>query len=257
MTEQNDKAQAFRSLHIPGNPVTLWNIWDAGSALAVERAGAQAIGTGSFSVASAQGYADGQVLPLDAVLTTSRQICDTVSLPVTVDFEAGYADGGSTLSENVRRLIATGVVGINFEDQQINQAALYSVAEQAGRIATVRKAADAEGVALFINARTDIWLDAGRASLDSDSMSDEALTRVKAYAEAGADGFFVPGLADETMLETICRESTLPVNVMRLPNMVDRNRLAETGVARISHGPGPWQHMMQIVESEARAALCT
>lgn len=255
MTIQHQKTEVFRGLHIPGDPVILWNIWDAGSAQAVERAGAKAIGTGSFSVASAQGYQDGQATPLDAVLTTSRQICDAVSLPVTVDFEAGYADDLDTLAENTRRLLATGIVGINFEDQRIGEDKLYPIAEQAQRIETVHKAAEGEGIELFINARTDIWLDAGRKSLGNDVMLDEALARTKAYAAAGADGFFVPGLMDEAMLEAVCEESTLPVNAMMLPDMADKRRLSEIGLARISHGPGPWQQIMQMVEVEARSAL--
>lgn len=116
MTSQTDKARHFRSLHVPHDPVILYNIWDAGSATAVARAGAQAIATSSWSVAAAQGYADGEALPFDAALAAIARISNCVNLPVSVDFEGGYATDPDTLSRNVGRLLALGVVGLNFED---------------------------------------------------------------------------------------------------------------------------------------------
>ena len=252
MTQQ-DKAQRFAALHRKGTPLVLYNIWDAGSARAVAEAGAQAIATGSWSVAAAQGYDDGQALPLDALLHVAKQIVRTVDLPVSVDFEGGYAVAPEELAENIRRLIGTGVVGLNFEDQVVGGSGLHEVDQQVQRIAAIRQAAEAEGVALFINARTDLFLQS--AAEDYAGHADAAVTRARAYAEAGASGFFVPGLADAGLIAQVCEAVDLPVNVMKSPNAPDRAALAACGVARISHGPFPYREAMARLEDAARAAL--
>jgi 2-methylisocitrate lyase-like PEP mutase family enzyme len=255
MNDQQSKAAAFRQLHVPGDPLVLFNVWDAGSARAVASAGAKAIATGSHSVAGALGYDDAEATPLDAVIANLERICASVDLPVTLDFESAYARAASKAASNVAKVIDAGAVGINFEDQIIGGEGLYLVAEQCERIAAIRKAADAKGTGFYLNARTDIWLSAGQASINETDRMDEALARLKAYADAGADGFFIPGLVDEASIEIICRESPLPVNVMMFDAMPSKARLAELGVARISHGPGPWRKAMEHLTGLAREAL--
>ena len=129
-------------------------------------------------------------------------------------------------------MIATGVIGCNFEDQVIGGTGLHPVAVQAARIAALRSASDHS----FINARTDIFLKAPRTDHNA-AMVEEALARGSAYADAGASGLFLPGLADEALIAQACAASTLPVNIMATPVVPPRARLAELGVARISHGP--------------------
>lgn len=253
MTSQIDKAERFRRLHVPHDPLILYNIWDAGSAKAVERAGAKAIATGSWSVAAAQGYEDGEELSLDAALAVVGKIVQGVDCPVTVDLESGYAVDPDTVGQNVRRLLALGVIGLNFEDQVVNAPGLYSIEDQVKRLRAVRAAADDLGIPAFINARTDVFLKAA-PDVDHASLMDDALARAAAYAEAGADGFFVPGLTDKTLIRTICGTAALPVNVMAADPQDSRD-LASLGVSRISFGPHPYIRLTAVLEREAGASL--
>lgn len=253
MTSQTDKATQFRSFHVPHDPLILYNIWDAGSAKAVFRAGAKAIATGSWSVAAAQGYEDGEELPLDDALAVVGRIVQGVDCPITVDFEGGYAADPDTLGENVRRLLALGVIGLNFEDQVVNAPGLYSIADQQARLRAIRAAADAIGIPAFINARTDVFLKAA-PDMDHASLMEEAIARAAAYAEAGADGVFVPGLTNKTLIRTICESVALPVNVMAA-DPHDRGDLASLGVSRISFGPHPYIRLTAALEREAGACV--
>lgn len=252
MSDQHERARLLHSLHIANDPVVLYNVWDAGSAMAVSRSGAKAIATGSWSVAAAQGYADGEVMPLDDVLAIAARIVKCIDLPVTVDFEGGYAADPAALAENVRRLLELGVVGLNFEDQVVGGSGLYGIREQVERVRAVRRAADALGVPAFINARTDVFLKAA-SDADHADLLDEALARGAAYAEAGADGFFVPGLKDASLIRQLCEKTALPVNVMMMTGGTDELRaFASLGVARISLGPAPYRRA--VAELEQRAA---
>ncbi len=148
-------ARTFAELHVAGDPLVLFNAWDAGTAAAVAKARAKAIATGSVSVANANGFDDGEQLPLDLAIANAERVVRAVELPVTIDFEGGYAAGGKKLEENFRRLAATGAVGCNFEDQIVGTDDLYPVEEQAERIAAARRGAGAD---FFINVRTDLFL---------------------------------------------------------------------------------------------------
>ena len=157
----------------------------------------------------------------------------------------------SALAENVRALIGTGVVGLNFEDQVIGGAGLHALELQVRRIAAVRQAAEAEGVALFINARTDIFLQ--NVAVDHAGLIEAACERGRAFAEAGGDGFFVPGLVAPDLIEAVCAAVPLPVNVLKTPAAPDLATLAGCGVARISHGPYPYREAMARLTAEAAA----
>lgn len=254
MTSPIDKARVFHSLHRIADPVILYNIWDAGSAAALARAGAKAIATGSWSVAAAQGYADGEALSLEDALAIVARIISSVDLPVSVDFEGGYASDPETVGRNVRKLLEFGVVGLNFEDQVVNGPGLYSTADQVARLGAVRQAVEASGTPAFINARTDIFLKAP-PDMDHARLLDEALTRCAAYSQAGADGFFVPGLTDKRLIARICEASSLPVNVMVKGGLASVREMTELGVSRISFGPAPYMALTAALEHEARAVL--
>lgn len=251
MTAQIELAKAFHRLHVKGDPVVLFNVWDAGSARAVANAGATAIATGSWSVAAAHGREDGQALSLALALENLARIVASVSLPVTIDIEAGYGDAPDIVGETVVRTIACGAIGINLEDQVIGGEGLYTLSDQSRRIAAARQAADHAQMPVFINARTDIFLQAD-ADQHGDQLGNDALRRAHAYAEAGASGFFVPGLADEKQIALLCEACPLPVNIMVMPHTPSAKRMAELGVARISHGPGPYRLVMRKLEDEAR-----
>lgn len=236
---QAEKARRFADLHQPGAPLVLYNIWDAGGAKAVVEAGAQAVATGSWSVAAAQGYADGEKIPLDFVLRILERIAATVEVPVTLDFEGGYAEAADALADNTSRVIEAGAIGINFEDQVVGGNGLHPQAAQAARIAAIREAADKSGVPLFINARTDLFLQE-RDREKHGSLIGEAKTRAAAYAEAGASGFFVPGLVQADLISEICAASDLPVNVMMRDGLPPLQDLGPLGVGRVSFGPAPY-----------------
>ncbi len=243
------KFQTFAALHVPGDPVVLYNIWDVGSAQAVVRAGAKALATGSHPVADANGWPDGEQVPLDFALANAKRIVDAVEVPVTVDFESAYSVDPSKAAANVVRLAATGAVGCNFEDQVIGGEGLHPLKEQIKRIEAIRLAV---GEAFFINARTDLYLKT--QNYDS-ALVDQAIDRGRAFADAGASGFFVPRLSDPRQIERIVREVPLPLNVIAFPGAPEKAVWASAGVARISHGPFPHRALMAALEEMARAAL--
>ena len=243
------KFEAFAALHVPGDPVVLYNIWDAGSARAVAAAGAKALATGSHPVGDASGFGDGQMVPLDFVFANARRIMAAVDLPLTVDFEGAYSADPGAGAANVALLAATGAVGCNFEDQVIGGEGLHPLDLQARRIAAIRSAV---GEQFFINARTDTLL---KTQDHSDSTIDQVIERGKAFADAGASGFFVPRLADPAHIERVVREVPLPLNVIAFPGAPDKSVWASAGVARISHGPFPHRALMARLEEMARAAI--
>jgi len=245
------KFDDFVKLHVPGNPLVLFNAWDPGSAAAVAKSGAKAIATGSASVSMANGFGDGQEVPLDLALANAERIVRSVELPVTVDFEGGYAEEVEILAENGSRLAATGAIGCNFEDQVVGTDRLYAIEDQAARLAALRKGV---GDTFFINLRTDLFLKAPAESHDA-ALADQAIERGKAYADAGANGYFIPGLADLSLVEKICGLVRLPVNAMHLPGGPTRAQWANAGIARVSHGPFPFMAMQDWLTGEAKAAL--
>lgn len=238
----------FVRLHVPGQPLILFNVWDAGSAKAVARAGAKAIATSSASVAEANGLTDGQEVDMELAIANAKRIVGSVDLPVTIDFESGYASDAETVERNAALLTTTGAIGCNFEDQVVGTNQLYSIEEQSRRIAAVRSAV---GPDFFINARTDMFM---KAPIDThdEAMADQALQRARAYADAGANGFFVPLLADLKLLERMCANSPIPVNFMTFPGCPSNRDVAAIGVARISYGPFPFRDLMRDLENAAR-----
>jgi 2-methylisocitrate lyase-like PEP mutase family enzyme len=245
------KFDDFAALHVPGDPIVLFNAWDAGSAKTVAEAGARAIATGSASVAGAQGYSDAESLPLGLALANAARVVAAVELPVTVDFEGAYAVAPEEAAANVARLAATGAIGCNFEDQAIGGSGIHPTELQAARIRAIRAAV---GPDFFINARTDLFIQA-KPDTHDEAMVDAALARAHAYAEAGASGIFVPVLADLRLLARFCAASPLPVNFMAWPGAPTAAQVAEAGVARISHGPFPWKLAMAALKDAAAKAM--
>ncbi|HET9460051.1 MAG TPA: isocitrate lyase/phosphoenolpyruvate mutase family protein [Sphingomicrobium sp.] len=245
------KFETFAALHVPGDPVILYNVWDAGSALAVAAAGAKAIATGSHPVGDASGFGDGQRVPLDFVLDNARRVVEAVDLPVTIDFEGAYAIDPEEAGANVARLKATGAVGCNFEDQVVGGDGIHPLDLQCRRIAAIRAAVGAD---FFINARTDLFL---KTKDQDDSLVDSVIERGKAFADAGASGFFVPRLADARQVERVVRDVPLPLNLIAFPGAPPNRDWAEAGVARISYGPFPHRALMKQLEEWASEALAS
>ena len=236
----------FAALHVPGDPIVLYNVWDAGSAKVVVEAGGKAIATGSHPVADALGMGDGQQVPLDLVLANARRIVEAVEVPVTIDFEGAYSDDPEEGAANVVRLKDTGAIGCNFEDQVIGGEGLHPLDSQVRRIAAIRKAV---GDDFFINGRTDLRL-GGR-----DAPLDEVIARGKAFADAGASGFFVPRLADAREVERVVAEVPLPLNLIAFPGAPPKAEWAAAGCARISYGPFPLRELMETFKKMAAAAI--
>lgn len=246
---QQGQALLFAQLHQKHHPVVLYNIWDAGSALAVEQAGAKAIATGSWSCAAAQGYQDGEAMPFASLLHTVQRITSVIRLPLTVDFETGY---GADRRDNLAALLQSGVVGINVEDQQLGLSALNDVREQCGILHSLRQVAEAQGISLFMNARTDVFLQQPDATQHPALMA-EAKKRLAAYQDAGASGFFVPGLSDVGLIAELCDVSALPVNVMASSLTPPLAELTAAGISRLSYGPYPYIGLMETLKQQARA----
>jgi 2-methylisocitrate lyase-like PEP mutase family enzyme len=234
----------FASLHVPGKPVILYNIWDAGSAAAVAKAGAQAIATGSWGVAGAHGFKDGETFPLDLAMSNLTEILRVTDLPVTIDLEAGYGADAAAVGQSVARAFAAGAAGINLEDKDPVTRKLFSIADASARMAA------AASTGIFVNARADLFILTPPAD-HSQSVADAVLERARAYADAGARSLFVPFLIDEALIGYVCEHSPLPVNILIHPQGPGHKRLAQLGVARISHGHGPWAEAMDWLTAQA------
>jgi 2-methylisocitrate lyase-like PEP mutase family enzyme len=253
MTDQARKAERFRGLHIPGKPLVLFNIWDAGSAKAVASSGAKALATGSWSVANANGFSDGERTPLALAIDNVRRIVGATQLPLTADLESGYGDAPEAVAETVRLAMDAGAVGCNLEDSFPANGKLRETVDQSARIRRARQVADAGSIRFFINARADIFFQQPPEQ-HNDAMVSAAIDRAHAYAEAGADGLFAPGLADIVLIARLVEASPLPLNIMVGELTPPLRTLAENGVARVSHGPVPYLIAMKRLEEAARAA---
>jgi len=240
--------ETFAALHVPGDPVILYNIWDPGSAKVVAEAGAKAIATGSHPVGDAAGFGDGQKVPIDFVLDNARRILGLVDLPLTVDFEGAYSTDPDDVAANVVRLKATGVVDCNVEDQVVGGEGLHPLDLQMRRLAAIRRAV---GDDFFLNARTDLMI---KRKEHDDALLDEVIERGKAFADAGASGFFVPRLGDPRQAERVVREVPLPLNLIAFPGAPPKADWAAAGVARISRGPFPLKALMEVFARVAREA---
>lgn len=253
MTTQQNKAEQFRKLHVSGDPLVLYNIWDPGSAKAAAQAGAAAIATSSWAVAEANGFSDGEHTPLDIAIENLRRIVASTELPVTVDLESGYGATPQSVGETIARSINAGAIGCNLEDSFPADGTLREIADQVARIQSGRKAADTAHLAFFINARTDVFINTP-SDEHNIAMVREALNRAEAYKKAGADGLFVPGLADLTLIAKLASVSPLPINVLVRGASPSISSLAKSGVARVSYGGTPYADLIGLFEVAVRQA---
>lgn len=251
---QIERAHLLKNLHVKGDPLILFNIWDAGSAQAIQETGAKVIATGSWSVATAHGYEDGEKLPFDLAIANLKRIVAKVDLPVTFDLEGGYGQSPEEVKKSITKVIEAGAVGVNFEDQVIDGKELYSIEDQCARIKAIRHEAERLSIPIFINARTDIFLKSDSIN-HNDDLLEEALKRAFAYAEAGANGFFAPGLKNIKHIKKLCKLLNIPLNIMVLPDTPSLKQLVELGVARISYGPGPYCQAMEALKIAGIKAL--
>jgi len=228
----NERAERLLALHQPGNPVVLPTVWDAWSARLAVDAGFAALTVGSHPVADSVGKADQEGMTYDDVVTRVKQITAAVDVPVSVDIESGYAESPTIL---ITGLLEAGAVGLNIEDTVHSEGGrLRSSSEHAELVGALRKAADATGVHVVINARTDLFL---RQDGDESDRVDRAIERLKEAAAAGADALYPVGRHDPDTLRRLATELPLPINAIALPDQDDPASFGPLGVGRISFGP--------------------
>jgi 2-methylisocitrate lyase-like PEP mutase family enzyme len=227
-----ERAERLLALHQPGNPVVLPTVWDAWSARLAVNAGFVALTVGSHPVADSVGKADQEGMTFDDVVTRVKQITGAVDVPVSVDIESGYAQPATRL---ITGLLEAGAVGLNIEDTVHSEGGrLRSSSEHAELVGALRKAADATGVHMVINARTDLFL---RQDGDESDRVDRAVARLKEAAAAGADSLYPVGRHDPETLRRLAAELPLPINAIALPDESDPASFGPLGVGRISFGP--------------------
>jgi 2-methylisocitrate lyase-like PEP mutase family enzyme len=217
---------AFRQMHQEGILV-LANAWDAGTARLIESLGAKAIATTSAGVAWANGYSDGDLLPIPRLLSTVTGILDAIRAPLTVDIEGGYSDDPKAVAELVAHLAGMGVAGINLEDGAAEPHHLCA------KIEAIKHACAQGGTDVFINARTDVYL---RGLAPMEVRVEKTLERASLYRDAGADGLFVPGISDRTDISAIAAGTSLPLNVLARAHLPVAAELQSWGVRRLSAG---------------------
>lgn len=246
MLTHAERATRFRALHEGKRPLLLANAWDMGSALLIQALGAPAIATTSAGVAWTQGQSDGGQISPATQLSLTASLATRLQVPLSVDIEDGYGDDPDMVASFVVALARAGAVGINIEDGAGAPDLL------AAKIAAIRRHLAAEGLDLFINARTDVYL---RALVPAPERATATLTRARIYEAAGADGLFVPGLSDAEGIAAIAAGTPLPLNLLAVPGLPPAATLYPLGVRRLSTGSALPQRLWRVAEELAAGFL--
>ena len=252
---QKVAAMAFRGMHRGPKILLLPNAWDVVSARIVEDAGFGAIATTSAGIAFTLGYPDGEKISRAEMMARVGRIARAVKVPVTADVEAGYGPRPEDAARTARELIEAGAVGMNLEDGMEDTAQpLLELPLQLEKIRAVREAALKTGVLLVLNARTDVYL----AKVgDPEKRYHEALRRLVAYRDAGADCVFLPGVTDAQTIERIVRDVKCPLNILAGPGAPTVPELQKLGVARVTLGSGPMRATLGLVRKMAAELKAT
>ena len=242
------KAEVLRRLHVEGPMLVLPNAWDAGSARIFVEAGFPALATTSAGIAFSLGYPDGERISRDEMLAAVARITRRISVPITADMEAGYGETADAVGETVRRVIDVGAVGMNLEDR-MEEKHLIDFALAVERVRAARRAADATGVPLVLNARTDAF---EAPEIPRDKRIAEAVRRGNAFREAGADSVFVPFVGDSGTIEQLVQQIHAPVNILGTPNAPTLKAMAALGVRRVTFGSAPMRATLGLVRRMTR-----
>jgi 2-methylisocitrate lyase-like PEP mutase family enzyme len=233
---QAHKAVLLRKLHAGPRILVFPNAWDVASARIVEELGFPAIATTSAGIAAVLGYPDGQRISRDEMLDVAGRIARTVRVPVTADLEAGYGDSTPDMTATVQAMVAAGVVGLNLEDVTgSDESSHVDLPLQVEKIRAIRKAGEASGVPVVLNARTDIYL---MPIGPEETRFERTVQRLRAYREAGADCLFVPGVKDADTIAKLVRAVNGPLNILLSAGSPTLRELEKMGVARASAGSG-------------------
>ena len=249
LAKQRELAKRFAQLHRSGKLLVLPNAWDTGSAVMFEKAGFHALGTTSAGMAYSLGYPDGEHIEFKDILNCSSRILKRISLPLSVDVETGYSRTLEGAVDNVKKIIKRGAVGINIEDGVLGaDPELTATGSQVKLIKALANLKAELEIPFFINARTDVyWLDIGEKS----ARLGLATERAHAYAEAGADGIFIPGRLDRESIRTLTRDLPLPLNLIATPDSLSFKELEALGVARLSLGSALVRASLGLIQAVA------
>lgn len=250
---QKEKAEMFLKFHHEKEILVLLNSWDAGSSKLIEACGYKAIATTSMGVAASLGYPDCEVIQLSEMLEVIRGIVNAVTIPVTVDIEAGYGNNLGEIIESVNKIIATGIVGINIEDSIELSPVLTDEVEFCERISAIRALSDSLGFHLVINARTDSFY---TSSGSTQEKLTESIRRGNKYREAGADCIFVQPVWEKETIRTLVKEINAPINILSNPGIgaglpPSVSELQNLGVARLSLGSSLMKASLALIKKVA------
>jgi 2-methylisocitrate lyase-like PEP mutase family enzyme len=250
---QKEKAEKFLKYHQEEEILVLLNSWDIGSSKLIEACGYKAIATTSMGIAASLGYPDCQVIQLSEMIERMSGIVNAVQVPVTVDIEAGYGNNIDEIIESVKKIIATGIVGINIEDSIDLNPVLIDEKEFCERISAIRELAISMGFHLVINARTDSFYTSEGSTQQKLS---ESIKRGNKYHEAGADCIFVQPVWEKEIISTLVNEINAPINILSNPGNAagippSVSELQNLGVARLSMGSGLMKATLSLIKKVA------
>ncbi|MGE5424524.1 MAG: isocitrate lyase/PEP mutase family protein [Syntrophothermus sp.] len=251
---QKEKAEKFLKFHHAEDILVLLNSWDIGSSKLVEACGYKAIATTSMGIAASMGYPDVQIISLSEMTGVLTGIVSAVKVPVTADIEAGYGKNTGEIISSVKKIIATGVAGINIEDSINLRPELVGEDEFCERISAIRALSDSLGFHLVINARTDSFYTSSGTLQEKLS---ESIRRGNKYREAGADCIFVQPVWQREIISTLVKEIAAPVNILVNPGIGNGilppaiHELQDLGVARVSLGSGVMKATLALIKKIA------
>ncbi|WP_341661571.1 isocitrate lyase/phosphoenolpyruvate mutase family protein [Vibrio sp.] len=222
----------FKSMHNMENPLVICNVWDAASAVIAQNSGFSAIGTSSAAIAKNLGKEDGENISFESLLSIVDIILKSTTLPLTVDIESGYGHTPEAIAGNIIKLTNLGVVGINIEDSLVikGERQLCDQVVFAKRLEQIRKQLSDANIDVFINVRSDTYL------LNVTHPLEESIDRISKYQQSGADGIFLPCIETSSDIQSVVTSTSLPINVMCIPNLPTFSELKSLGVKRISMG---------------------
>ena len=253
---QKEKTELFLKYHHDREILVLLNSWDIGSSKLIEASGYKAIATTSMGVAASLGYPDCQVITLSEVIQVTTGIVNAVKVPVSVDIEAGFGNDLNEITESVKKIISTGIVGVNIEDSLDLNPVLIDEMEFCERISAIRSLSDSLGFHLVINARTDSFYVTSGSQQEKLS---ESIKRGNKYREAGADCIFVQPVSDKETISTLVKQINAPINILANPTNpgtgtgipLSITELQDLGVARVSFGSSLMKATMALIKKVA------
>jgi len=250
---QKEKAELFLKYHHDKDILVLLNSWDAGSSKLIEASGYKAIATTSMGIAASLGYPDCEVITLSEMIQAISGIVNAVQVPVTVDIESGYGNNLNEIIDSVKKIIATGIVGINIEDSIDLNPILIDEMEFCERISAIRALSDSLGFHLVINARTDSFYTSSGSPREKLS---ESIKRGNKYREAGADCIFVQPVWEKETISTLVKEINAPINILSNPTIgagqsLSISELQNLGVARVSLGSSLMKATLALIKKVA------